>query len=583
MHFSSAQISTPNEEPSSIKILPQWHSKPNHLRVICVGAGAAGLLVAYKMKMNFSNYDLVCYEKNDDVGGTWYENKYPGCACDVPAHAYTLSFEPKTDWSTFYAYGPEIRQYFSDFAAKYDLFKFVKLNSRVQSATWDEATGQYAVEVSVNGKTVKDYCHVFINGTGFLNDWKWPAIPGLHDFKGQLLHSAAWDIKADWKDKTVGIIGTGSSAIQIVPQIQKTASHLTAFMRSVTWISPPIADAALEQEKKSKMAALGDESEPDMKQYWYTDGEKQRFRDDPGFHLAYRRTLEASVNAAFDMFIRDSEASKAADEGMRAEMKRRIGPGHEELKEKLIPSWPPGCRRITPGDGYLEALVKPNVTTVHKEIVKIVPEGVVDDSGKVHKFDMLICATGFNLAFAPRFGVYGVNGVSMADEFNPEPNVYLAVTVPKFPNYFVINGVRGNWAAGVALPSHEVQVDYILKCAKRMQLEQIKALEVKEEPTRQLNAWIDEWHKGSVWNANCKSWYKNNIVGGKLWIWGGSALHYMNTIREVKYEHYDVRYKDGGNMWDHLGNGRVKAEVEHTFDKLAPYIRNQDSPWTIEA
>jgi hypothetical protein len=188
-----------------------------------------------------------------------------------------------------------------------------------------------------------------------------------------------------------------------------------------------------------------------------------------------------------------------------------------------------------------------DVEPVHNEIAKITSTGLVDDTGRLHEVDILVCATGFNLAFAPRFKVLGVDGVNMADEFNPEPHVYLAVTVPKFPNYFVINGVRGNWANGSALPSHEVQVEYILQCVKRMQEEGIRALEVKMEPVKQLYEHIDAWHLGSVWNLDCKryfwrrlvksprltgfSWYKNNIPGGKLWIWAGSVS------RKIRYRY----------------------------------------------
>ena len=234
----------------------------------------------------------------------------------------------------------------------------------------------------------------------------------------------------------MAVIGTGSSAIQIVPQVQKKAKHLTAFMRSVTWISPVVGEAELEEMKaKHAPQSAGDPQDASqlIKQYWYTEEEKQRFRDDPEYLLLYRRKLESTVNSQFDMFISGSDVSKAADEMMRAEMNRRIGPGHEELKQKLIPKWSPGCRRITPGDGYLEALVKPNVTTVHEEIQKIVPEGLLDTLGKLHKVDIIACATGFNIAFAPPFEVIGTNGVSMKEEFEPEPNVYLALAVPKFP------------------------------------------------------------------------------------------------------------------------------------------------------
>ena len=359
-------------------------------------------------------------------------------------------------------------------------------------------------------------------------------IPGLHDFQGKLLHSANWDTNVDYTDKTVAVIGTGSSAIQIVPQVQKKAKHLTAFMRSVTWISPVVGDADLEAEK-AKHSSHSDRDPQDkgelVKQYYYTEEDKKRFRDDPEYLLLYRKKLEGAVNSLFDMFISGSDVSKGAKEMMQAEMNRRIGPGHDELKKRLIPTWSPGCRRITPGDGYLEALVKPNVTTVHEEIEKVVPEGLIDGAGTLHKVDILACATGFNIAFTPPFEVLGTNGARMADEFDPEPQVYLAMAVPKFPNYFIINGVRGNWANGTSLPGHEACVEYILQCVRKIQEENLRALEVKQEPITQLYEHIDAWHygsaegshRGSVWNDECKSWYKNNILGGKLWIWGGSV------------------------------------------------------------
>lgn len=257
--------------------------------------------------------------------------------------------------------------------------------------------------MDVDGHKVHDRANVLINGAGFLNDWKWPAIPGLHDFNGKLLHTAAWDADmSNWSDKTVAVIGTGSSAIQAVPRIQKTAKHLTAFMRSVTWISPPIGGEALEAEKgKDKTStdvASADDVEKPMEQYYYSEEDKKKFREDPKALLKYRRELETSVNSLFDVYLSGSETSKAMETAMRKEMHRRIGPGHNDLKDKLIPSWSPGCRRITPGDGYLEALTQPNVTTVHEEIEKIVPEGLVDAKGDLHKVDILVCATGFNIA-----------------------------------------------------------------------------------------------------------------------------------------------------------------------------------------
>lgn len=345
--------------------------------------------------------------------------------------------------------------------------------------------------------------------------------------------------------------------------------------------------SVLEEERKK----AGDDNSSDIPhgQHFYAEEEKERFRSDPEYHLEYRRNLEGTVNKLFNMFIDGSPESKSAQASMRAEMLKRIGPGHEELKQRLVPDWPPGCRRITPGDGYLEALVRPNVATVHKEISRVVPEGIIDSSGKLHEVDILACATGFNLAFTPRFEVRGVNNASMADEFDPEPRVYLSVTVPKFPNYFIVNGVRGQWASGTALPAHEISVEYILKCAKKIQTEGIRALEVKEEPVAHLYEHIDAWHQRSVWNSHCKSWYKNNIRGGKLWIWAGSALHYVKTMMEPRFEHYDIRYWHS-NMFAFLGHGRVETEyLAHTGmltgpemnARLAPYLRNEDVPFVV--
>lgn len=350
----------------------------------------------------------------------------------------------------------------------------------------------------------------------------------------------------------------------------------------------------LEAEQK-KFQKNGEESTTKPQaQYYYTEEDKKNFRENPQAHLEYRRGLEGAANTLFDIFIKDSEASRGVEVLMRSEMHRRIGPGHEELKEKLIPQWPPGCRRITPGDGYLEALVQPNVTPIHHEIAKVTPTGILDASGTHHDLDILVCATGFNLAFTPRFEVVGSNGLTMRDFFAiPEgPQVYLATTVPNFPNYFVVNGVRGNWASGPAPPAIEICTEYIVRCCRKMQTEQLHSLTVRQDPVTQLYEYMDAWHARSVWSADCKSWYKNNILGAKLWVWAGSGLHFMKSLQgEPKFEHYDLKYKNR-NMWAFLGNGRTKPEMlkgtegyaqgKELLAKLSPYIRNADVPFQVD-
>ncbi|KAL3442014.1 hypothetical protein BJX65DRAFT_321727 [Aspergillus insuetus] len=553
------------------EVLEKPHSYPRPMRIICVGAGAGGLLLAYKCRKNLKNIDVVCYEKNSEVGGTWFENRYPGCACDVPVHNYAFSFEPNPNFSALYASSAELKEYFQGFAKKYELMPMMELNCTVKSAVWDDDNGIYNVKIERDGKVFDDWCNFLINGTGCLNDWKWPKIPGLHDFAGKLVHSAAWDDSIDVEGQTVGLIGTGSSAIQILPQIQKKAKHVESFMRSPTWIASP----------GFNMDETIDPKDAPGQQHYYTEEEKKRFRDDPEYFLKFRKDMEVEFNLGFDMFIEGTEMSMTAQESLTKEMKRRIGPGHEELKKRLIPTFPPGCRRMTPGDGYLESLVQPNVTTVFSEIAKVVPEGIIDENDLLHSLDILICATGFNLSFAPRFDLLGENGVTMEDEWELEPQCYLALTAPKFPNYFIINGPRGNWGIGSALNTHEVQVDYMVKMIKRIQAENIKSLTVKQDAVNHLYQHMEAFHERTVWTADCKSWYKNNIWGGKIWLWGGSALHYMQTIMDPKYEHYDFKYLTP-NIFSYLGNGLTQAQAAQDKSKLSPYVRNSDTPWTLE-
>lgn len=216
---------------NEIDRLSQAIHSERHVRIICIGAGPSGLCLAYKLKRSFQKFSLTVYEKNAEIGGTWFENKYPGlvepfmlpnivrifnhpcdsCACDVPAHNYTWSFEPKLDWSAVYAKSSEIFNYFNDFADKYSLRQFVQCGKAVSGATWDESAGGYHIQItdSTTGEIESTFCNIFINGGGILNAWRWPGIPGLEDFRGPVLHSANWDDTVDLTNKSVGLIGNG--------------------------------------------------------------------------------------------------------------------------------------------------------------------------------------------------------------------------------------------------------------------------------------------------------------------------------------------------------------------------------------
>ena len=293
-----------------VKDFPQCTPQP--LKVIHIGCGAAGILFAHKAQRWLSNYELIIYEKNPVIGGTWYENRYPGCACDIPAHTYVFPFEPNPEWSGYYSYSDEIDAYMHKCADKWGVHKFVQCNREVESAVWDEDRSKWVIEVKktdAEGKeqTFLEECDVLINGAGVVNKWKWPEIEGLFDFKGTLGHSANWDRNIDWAGKKVAVIGTGSSSIQMVPQIAETASSLKVFMRNPTYIGFQIGSSISNKE--------ADPEAMDPKGagiHQYTEKEKQRFRDDKAYHLQYRHNIEQSVVGMFRMFFRDHPVNQYA-------------------------------------------------------------------------------------------------------------------------------------------------------------------------------------------------------------------------------------------------------------------------------
>jgi cation diffusion facilitator CzcD-associated flavoprotein CzcO len=202
---------------------------------------------AIRLPQRIPNLNLTIYEKNPEIGGTWYENRYPGVACDVPAHAYILLYEPNPDWSAFYAPGQEIQRYLQRVADKYKVRRFIKFEHKCLGGIWDEDRGKWIVDIQGQNGTFKDECDVLVSATGILNNWKWPDIPGLDTFKGMKMHSATWPDDLDLEGKTVAVIGNGSSAIQIIPKLQKVVKRLDAYARGSTWISPPLSGSKVEE------------------------------------------------------------------------------------------------------------------------------------------------------------------------------------------------------------------------------------------------------------------------------------------------------------------------------------------------
>ncbi|KAK3068050.1 hypothetical protein LTR53_014669 [Teratosphaeriaceae sp. CCFEE 6253] len=523
-----------------------------HVKIICVGAGASGLLFAYKIQRHFENFDLTIYEKNQEVSGTWYENKYPGCACDVPSHNYTWSFEPKLDWSAVYAGSGEIFEYFNSFAAKYRLHKYVKTRHQVSASTWDDSDSRWHVTVKdlQTGQDVHDSCDILINASGILNNWRWPAIPGLHDFQGPLLHTANWDANVQLAGKHVGLIGNGSSGIQVLPTIQPKVHHVTTFVREPTWVSPVQG----------------------LEQHVFSAQERQDFATKPGALTEYRKGIETGLNGQFGLFLKNSTVNTATHDYFVAQMQQKLGDA--DLIAKLIPDWSVGCRRLTPGVGYLESLTKPNVTTVYGEISRVTPRGCVTDDGTEHPLDVLICATGFDTTFKPRFPLIAPSGKNLQDEWAAEPQSYLGIAAAGYPNYLIFLGPNCPIGNGPVLSAIELQADYMCRLIDHWQTHNIKTFSPKREAVEDFIAHKDQFMGRTVWSDPCRSWYKSGQIDAPITaLWPGSTLHYIEALSSLRLEDYDVAYE--GNRFAWLGNGYSQTELDETAD-WAYYIRERD-------
>ncbi|PVH70029.1 FAD/NAD(P)-binding domain-containing protein [Cadophora sp. DSE1049] len=586
------------EEPQKYHVPDQWFGKRHFVKVIGLGSGLGGMVLSYKLRRALQKYQLTIYERSDRMSGTWWNNTYPGVACDIPAHVYTYSFRPNTDWSTFYAYGKEIFDYSKTVGAEFGSERDMVFNREVIKIEWDEAASIWNVTLKDprTGELSHDWCHIFLNSGGRLTDGAMPTFPGLENFQGPVMHSSKWDHTVDFKDKTAAVIGNGSSAIQIVPQLQKICKKVVCYMRSETWISPPIGlgvarvlQAEENGEDTSKIptdrAALAAVSHSQME---FSEKQQKRFREDPAYHLKFRKEIEGTINAGVDLFIRGTKQHAAAYKAFKEGMTKRIGPGFEDLKEKLIPSWSPGCRRLTPGDGYLEALTQPNVELIFEGVSGADERGLISTSGKHNDLDVVVCATGFKIPFQPHFEVVGRNGLKMKDAWDPDPNCYLGIAGPGFPNYWVIMGPRGPWGNGSVIPAMETSCEYFAKVINKMQMEGIQSIEPRQDATDELMEHIDAFHEGSVWTDPCRSWYKKGQADGRPWLWSGSAFSYLAAIKEPRYEDYIIKYKNH-NRWAYLGNGRMKgnyAELypdhDAQFEALTPYIRNEDVDWQFD-
>ena len=501
----------------------------DRLKVLIIGAGLSGMAAAIKLAE--AGYDYVIAEKHPEVGGTWYVNRYPGVAVDTPSYFYSYSFELNPEWTTFMPKGEEMQDYLVRVSHKYGIRGKIKFETTVTRLCWNESKKLWSVVLrDKSGKEETVEANVVVNAHGPLDRWEWPNIPGLNDFAGNLMHSAAWDETVDLKGKRVALIGTGASGAQIGPKIAEDVDKLTVFMRSRHWILPSHNGGRLVPE--------------DMQ--WAV-------KHIPFFLEYYRFSVYwTGSDGLYEGLIRDPEwegnptAISARNEALGQyclwHMKTKLA-SRPDLIEKLTPDSPCFSKRIIQDVGWFDMFLRDNVALEDKTIAKVLPNGVVMEDGTVQELDVIIAATGFTIQrMTGSLEIIGRDGRNLGEEWGDEDaNGYFGITVPGYPNYFHMNGPNSgpNHGAGLNLVA-EAQVNYIIECLDWVNASGARAVEPTTEAFEQWNRAVEEQMKNMIWTHPKAGSYYNNSKGRVFLSWPWRLVDLWNQTRGPIKENFQL-------------------------------------------
>ncbi|MBV9772842.1 MAG: NAD(P)/FAD-dependent oxidoreductase [Gemmatimonadetes bacterium] len=447
-----------------------------HVAVAIIGSGFGGLGTAIRLKQEGID-DFVVLERAGDVGGTWRDNTYPGCACDVQSHLYSFSFAPNPEWSRSFSPQPEIQAYLKRCAGRFGITPHLRPGHEVRGAEWDEAARLWRIETSRGPFTAR----VLVMASGALSDPLVPRIPGLESFRGTTFHSAHWDHGYDLHGKRVAVIGTGASAIQFVPAIQPEVARLHLFQRTPPWIIP------------RHDRALGER-------------EHRLFRRFP----AAQRAVRAGIYLAREAFVfgfRHPRAMRLAQKAALRHLRESVP--DPALRAKLTPDWTMGCKRVLLSNDYFPAVARPNVELVTEGVAEIREHSIVSTDGTERPVDAIIFGTGFRVTDQPLAPVVrGRCGVTLAEAWAGSPKAYLGSTVAGFPNLFILLGPNTGLGHTSVVYMIEAQVEHLLGALHHMRRRGVAALEPRPEAQAAFVAGVDERMRGTVWTAGgCRSWY----------------------------------------------------------------------------
>lgn len=478
------------------------------VKTLIVGSGFGGLCLAAKLREQGDD-DFIILEKAGGVGGTWRENTYPGAECDIPSALYSYSFAPNPTWDFKWAKQPQILKYLQDFAQKRDLLRHIKFETIVTGADYNN--GRWIIKTAAEERYD---CQFFVSAIGQLHVPSFPSFKGRNAFKGASFHSSQWDHSLELKDKNIGVIGVGASAAQLIPEVAKTAKHLTVYQRSPNWI-----------------INKGDRP--------YTGFEKWLSKYIPATAKLYRAGLWCQGEYIIWPIIKGAKIrSKLARRASQSEMKKYIK--DNDLQAKLTPNYPMGAKRILFSDSYYRALARDNVSLETDNIVQLTIDGIQTNTGTIHTHDVIIYATGFySNPFLKEIDVRGEGGQSLRVHWKDGAYAYLGVTTFGFPNMFMLYGPNTNTGHTSIVYKLEAQVEHILKL---MDKTKDGVITVKAVPEMEYNESAQTRLSKLAWAKIEASWYKDGdrVTNN----WPGSSREFKQRLENPIWDHFNIRDAD---------------------------------------
>ena len=473
--------------------------------VVILGAGMSGLCMGIALK-RAGNPDFVILEKQAGLGGTWWDTRYPGAHVDVPAPLYSLSFEPNPSWSRRFAAAPEIQAYMERCARKYGLASHYRFSTAITEARFDEGSGRWSI-TTAGGDTYSARC--FVCSAGPLSQPRWPDIAGLDDFAGRRLHSARWNPADDLSGRRVAVVGTGSTASQLIPHLARQARQLFVFQRTANWVLPRpdrrygAIDRVLAQ--LPPYAAL-------TRRFWYHVLEWGRRGFDEG--TLARRGMQASAERQLQRQVADPV-----------------------LRDRLRPPYPLGCKRLIYSNDFYPALTQPNVELVTDRIERFSAGGIVTADGQERAIDALVCATGFDtVQMLSSLQVIGREGRTLREAWRDGPEAYHGITVSGFPNFFLLLGPNTATGHTSTLLYIEPQVRHVIGCLQTLSQRGQRWMDVRADLMQAHNRELQQRLAGTVW-TRCRSWYRNDD-GKVVALFPGFTRDYVRALAQVDASHF---------------------------------------------